>query len=78
MVSEERTQELISGLQEAVLGFDEEAAVELSKAVLEEGVDPYYAIRQGLAVGMGDISERIVCYTNPPSSTLSTLRVLFP
>jgi len=57
MVSEERTQELIRGLQEAVLGFDEEAAVELSKAVLEEGVDPYYAITQGLAVGMDKAGE---------------------
>ena len=57
MVSEKRTQELIRGLQEAVLGFDEEAAVELSKAALEEGVEPYDAIMQGLAVGMDKAGE---------------------
>jgi methanogenic corrinoid protein MtbC1 len=57
MASEKRTQELIRGLQEAVLGFDEEAAVELSKAALDEGVEPYDAIVQGLAVGMDKAGE---------------------
>lgn len=57
MVSRERTQDLVSGLQEAVLGFDEEAAVELSKAVLGESVDPYDAVTQGLAVGMDKAGE---------------------
>ena len=57
MASKERTQELLKGLYDAVVNFDEEAAVALSKAALEEGVDAYDAIMNGLAAGMEKVGE---------------------
>jgi len=60
MASEERTQELIKGLYNAVVAMDEEAAVEFSKAVLEEGVDAYDAVMNGLAAAMDKVGELYV------------------
>lgn len=57
MASKERTEELIKKLQEAVIEMDEEAAVEHSKAVLDEGVDAYYAVMNGLAKGMDKVGQ---------------------
>ena len=57
MVSNERKQELLKGLHDAVVSYDEEAAVRLSKAAVEEGVDAYGAIMNGLAAGMGYVGE---------------------
>ncbi len=61
MQSEERTQELIKGLYDAVVNMDEETAGELSRAVLKEGVDAYQAVMNGLAAAMGKVGE---LYTN--------------
>jgi len=58
MASEKRTKEIQDGLREAVLAFDEEKAVELSRAVLAEGIDPYDAVMDGLAAGMIEAGER--------------------
>lgn len=38
MPSEERTQELIKGLYDAVVNMDEEAAADLSQTILREGL----------------------------------------
>jgi len=57
MASKERTEELIKKLREAVIEMDEEAAVEHSKAVLDEGVDAYYALMNGLAKGMDKVGQ---------------------
>jgi methanogenic corrinoid protein MtbC1 len=57
MASKERTEELVKKLQEAVIEMDEEAAVEHSKAVLDEGVDAYYAVMNGLAKGMDKVGQ---------------------
>ena len=57
MASEERTKEILEGLSDAVLAFDEEKAVKLSQAALNEGVEPYAAINDGLAKGMGRAGE---------------------
>jgi methanogenic corrinoid protein MtbC1 len=57
MASKERTEELIKKLQEAVIEMDEEAAVEHSKAVLDEGIDAYYAVMNGLAKGMDKVGQ---------------------
>jgi len=57
MASKERTEELIKKLQEAVIEMDEEAAIEHSKAVLDEGVDAYYAVMNGLAKGMDKVGQ---------------------
>lgn len=55
MASEERTQELLKGLADAVVAFDEEKVAELSQAALEEGVDAYEAVINGLAAGMVEV-----------------------
>ena len=51
MPSAERRQELFNGLYHAVVSYDEEASAELSKAVVEEGVDAYDAVMNGLVAG---------------------------
>ena len=61
MATEERTQELIKGLYNAVVNMDEDTARELSQAVLDEGIDAYYAVTQGLTVAMDRVGE---LYTN--------------
>ena len=58
MASEERTKEILKGLYDAVLAFDEDKSVELSHAALDEGVDPYTAVMDGLAAGMIEAGER--------------------
>ena len=60
MASEERTQELITGLYNAVVAIDEEAAAEFSQAVLEEGIDAYDAVTKGLAAAMDRVGELYV------------------
>lgn len=57
MVSEERTQELLKGLYDAVVAYDEERVAELSKLVLKEGIDIFDAMMQGLAAGMKKVGE---------------------
>jgi dimethylamine corrinoid protein len=72
MASEERTQELLKGLQQAVIEFDEDKTRELAQAAIDEGVDPFVATLEGLAEGMilvGDlynkkeyfVSELLLC-----------------
>jgi dimethylamine corrinoid protein len=61
MASEERTQEILLGLQEAVIEFDEDKTKELAQASIDEGVDPFRATMDGLAEGMirvGDLYNR--------------------
>jgi methanogenic corrinoid protein MtbC1 len=57
MASKERTEELMKGLQDAVIAMDEEAAAEYSNAVLNEGVDAYYAVMNGLAKAMEKVGQ---------------------
>jgi len=57
MASVERTQELIKGIYNAVLNMDEDSARELSQVVVEEGIDAYYAVTQGLGAGMDKAGE---------------------
>jgi methanogenic corrinoid protein MtbC1 len=57
MASTERTQEIFKGLCQAVVSYDEETCVELSKRALEEDVDPYDAVMNGLAAGMKRVGE---------------------
>ncbi|MCK4794874.1 MAG: B12-binding domain-containing protein [Desulfobacteraceae bacterium] len=57
MVTEERTQELIKELREALIGYDEDKVAELSNKILEEGVDPFRATMEGLADGMIEVGE---------------------
>ncbi|MDD5093339.1 MAG: cobalamin-dependent protein [Dehalococcoidia bacterium] len=58
MTSKERTREIIKGLYDAVVAFDEGKVVELSHTVLNESVDPYVAVVDGLASGMSEVGDR--------------------
>ena len=57
MASEERTKEILKGLHDAVVAFDEDKVVELCHAALDEGVDPYLATMDGLADGMVAVGD---------------------
>lgn len=61
MATQERTQELIKGLYEAVLTMDEDTAQKLSRAIIDEGIDAHYAIKHGLTAAMARVGE---LYTN--------------
>jgi methanogenic corrinoid protein MtbC1 len=60
MATEERTQQLIKGLSDAVINMDEDAARKLSQATLEEGIDAYYAVTHGLTSAMEKVGELYV------------------
>lgn len=50
--------ELIQGLTDAVVSGQKDKAIELSEKALEEGIDPYKAVIEGLAKGMEIMSEK--------------------
>jgi corrinoid protein of di/trimethylamine methyltransferase len=61
VASEVRTKEILQGLHQAVVQFDEDKTRELAKTALDEGVDPFAAAMDGLAGGMievGDLYEK--------------------
>jgi corrinoid protein of di/trimethylamine methyltransferase len=55
--SKERTEQILHGLYDAVVNFDEDIVAELGNAALEEGIDPFEAINKGLAAGMEKVGE---------------------
>ena len=57
MVTEERKREILKGLHDAVVAYDEDKAGELSQTALDEGIDAYEAIMDGLAAGMERVGE---------------------
>lgn len=57
MASEERTKEILKGLSEAVIHFEDDKAVEWAKIALDEGVDPFVASMDGLCSGMAEVGE---------------------
>jgi len=52
------TEDVLKRLKEAVVNYDVELAVELSKEVIATGFDPLKAIEQGLGEGLKVIGER--------------------
>jgi corrinoid protein of di/trimethylamine methyltransferase len=52
MVSEEKRSELLKKIHDSVVEFEEETTVQLCNEALNEGIDPYDAIMEGLAAGM--------------------------
>ena len=56
-MSAERTKEILKGLYDAVVHYDEDKAFELAIAALEEGVDPFAATMDGLSRGMQAVGE---------------------
>lgn len=57
MATEERTEELLKMLYDAVVDMDEDAARELSQTALAEGVNAYVAVNEGLAAAMDKVGE---------------------
>jgi methanogenic corrinoid protein MtbC1 len=57
MLTEDRTNEVIKGLYDAVINMDENKTRELSQAVLDEGIDAYYAVTHGLTAAMSKVGE---------------------
>jgi dimethylamine corrinoid protein len=57
MASEERTQEVLKGLREALINYDEDKVAEWAKTAVDEGVDPFVATMEGLAEGMIEVGE---------------------
>jgi corrinoid protein of di/trimethylamine methyltransferase len=57
MATEQRKKEILKGLHDAVVEFEEEKVVELSQAALDEGVDAYDAVMDGLAAGMETVGQ---------------------
>ena len=57
MASEERTQEILKGLQQAVVEFDEDKTRALAQTAIDEGVDPFLATMEGLAEGMIQVGD---------------------
>jgi corrinoid protein of di/trimethylamine methyltransferase len=61
MVAEDRRQEILKNLSEGVVEYREDQVKEYSNAALDEGLDAYDAIMNGLAAGMeivGDLYDR--------------------
>ena len=57
MATEERTQEILKGLQDTLVEYDEDGVREWSQTALAEGVDPFDAAMDGLAEGMIQVGE---------------------
>ncbi len=57
MVSDERTKEILKGLHDAVVQYDEDKTAEWAKIALDEGLDPFVATLDGLADGMIKVGE---------------------
>jgi methanogenic corrinoid protein MtbC1 len=57
MATEERTQEILKELREALINYDEDGVAEWAKTALDEGVDPFIATMEGLAEGMIELGE---------------------
>ncbi len=57
MATEQRTQEILQALNDAVFSFDEDRTVTLTQTALNEGVDPFVAVLEGLSAGMNAAGE---------------------
>jgi len=57
MATEERTQEILEKLKQAVIEYDEDAAKEGAQEALDEAVNPNDAIFDGLVSGMQEVGK---------------------
>jgi corrinoid protein of di/trimethylamine methyltransferase len=57
MATEERKNEILEGLYDGVVEFDEDKVVEYANAALAEDVDAYEAVMDGLAAGMEHVGQ---------------------
>ncbi len=57
MVTDARKAEILKGLHDGVVAFEEDKVGELSQAAIDEGMDAYEAIMDGLAAGMETVGR---------------------
>jgi len=57
MLSDELKNEILKGLHDAVVEYEEERVAELSQKAIDEGVDAYEAVMDGLAAGMETVGK---------------------
>ena len=57
MVTEARKEEILKGLHDGVVAFEEDKVAELSQTALDEGMDAYETIMDGLAAGMETVGK---------------------
>jgi corrinoid protein of di/trimethylamine methyltransferase len=57
MATEERAQELFGLLKQSVIDYDEDAVKEAAQAVVDEGIDAYKAVFDGLVEGMNEVGR---------------------
>jgi len=57
MVSEERTKEILKALQKSVYKYEKGETLRWARIALDEGVDPFAAVMEGLAEGIFEAGE---------------------
>ena len=57
MASGDKKQELIRALYDAVVNMDEKKAVDISHSIIQEGIDAYEAVNDGLTTAMDKVGE---------------------
>lgn len=77
MVSKEIEQELIKGLQDAVINFKIDDAKKLAEEALEKGADAYTMTMEGLAGGMEVVSEKFDTHEYFVPETLLCAKALY-
>ena len=77
MVSKEIEQELIKGLQDAVIHFKIDDARKLAEEALEKGADAYTMTMEGLAGGMEVVSEKFDSHEYFVPETLLCAKALY-
>lgn len=77
MVSKEIEQELIKGLQDAVIHFKIDDARKLAEEALEKGADAYTMTMEGLAGGMEVVSEKFDTHEYFVPETLLCAKALY-
>lgn len=77
MASKEIEQELIKGLQDAVINFKIDDAKKLAEEALEKGADAYTMTMEGLAGGMEVVSEKFDTHEYFVPETLLCAKALY-
>lgn len=77
MVSKEIEQELIKGLQDAVINFKIDDARKLAEEALKKGADAYTMTMEGLAGGMEVVSEKFDSHEYFVPETLLCAKALY-
>ncbi len=77
MATKEKEQELIKGLQDAVIHFKRDQAKELAEEAIQVGADAYIMTMEGLAGGMEVVSEKFDSHEYFVPETLLCAKALY-